>query len=380
MITPFLTEAERAQYVGVPKQISSFDLLFSFHLSYEDLRVVRLQRRPANRLGFALQLGLLRFMGFLPESWMSQIPTEVISFVGKQIEVDPNHFKKYGQREATRTEHFNVILQHTGFQRWQPIDALWLEQWILERALEHDNERLLLEITCQKLKQKKVLRPAVLTLERLIATTLLNLDAQTYLRLTSLLTKERKEKLDALLEVDPATRSSPHRWLSQPAIANTPAAIKVAIRKIVFLQELGVAGWELSVINSNRRKRLASLARKRTSQAIRRYLPEKRYPLLVAFLKESYQDITDATLTMFGDYWEGILGKSRREMEFYQQQVVGAKDQTMQTLGKAAMLVVDEDHIPGPLLREKIYESVTREELLKAIDAFQALLLPTKHS
>ncbi len=65
MITPFLTEAERTQYVQVPKEISSFDLLAFFHLSYEDLRVVRLQRRPANRLGFALQLGLLRFMGWL---------------------------------------------------------------------------------------------------------------------------------------------------------------------------------------------------------------------------------------------------------------------------------------------------------------------------
>jgi TnpA family transposase len=134
MITPFLTEAERTQYIQVPKEISSFDLLASFHLSYEDLRVVRLQRRAANRLGFALQLGLLRFMGFLPEAWMSQVPPGAVAFVGKQIEVEPGLFEEYGQREATRTEHFNLILQHTGFQRWQPMDARWLEQWILERA------------------------------------------------------------------------------------------------------------------------------------------------------------------------------------------------------------------------------------------------------
>ncbi len=85
MITPFLTEAERTQYVQVPKEISSFDLLASFHLSYEDLRVVRLQRRPSNRLGFALQLGLLRFMGFLPEGWMSQVPAGVVAFAENGI-------------------------------------------------------------------------------------------------------------------------------------------------------------------------------------------------------------------------------------------------------------------------------------------------------
>ena len=95
-----------------------------------------------------------------------------------------------------------------------------------------------------------------------------------------------------------------NRWLCQPATANTPTAINQALAKLNFLHQLRLAEWDTGGLNTNRRKRLAHRARHRTSQAIGRCAPAKRYPLLVAFVLESHRDVLDAvlTITMFSDY------------------------------------------------------------------------------
>jgi len=380
MITPFLTTTERQAYEQVPQEISYQDLLTYFHFNDQDQELISLQRRPVNRLGFALQLALVRYMGFIPQQWMSQVPEAVIQFIREQLELVTVSVSHYGRREATRSDHLKTIMQYLGWRRWQPLDAPGLEQWLLDRALEHDRERLLLEMTCQKLQRECILRPAIMTLERIVVGVVLAADAETYRRLIPLLTQEVKDHLDSLLVVDPETRTSHHRWLARPATSNSPSAIKEAIHKLVFLKELSVADWNTDVLNTNRGKRLASLARKRTSQAIRRYAPKRRYPLLVAFLKESYLDITDAILTMFSDYWEGAVGRSRREMEAYQQQVTQAKDQTLETLGKAAMLILDEEHIGDSELRTYVYNHLSKNALLRAVETCQAILKPTRNS
>lgn len=355
MISPFLTTAERQKYEQVPPEISSYDLLSYFQFSEQDRELISIQRRPANRLGFALQLALVRYMGFIPQQWISQIPTAAVKYVGDQLGLESGALDHYGLREATRSSHLKSIMQYLNWRRWQPLDIPKLEQWLLDRALEHDRERLLLDMACQKLKQEKILRPAIMTLERIVVGVVLSTDAETYRRLAPLLTQEVKDQLDSLLIVNSDTRTSNRRWLAQPATSNSPSAIREAIQKLVFLKELSIGEWNTDVLNTNRGKRLAGWARKRTCHAIRRYAPERRYPLLVAFLKESYLDITDAILTMFSDYWEVVAGKSKREMEVYQQQVTQAKDQTLETLGKAVMLIVDEKHITDAELRTHIY-------------------------
>ncbi|MBT9395626.1 hypothetical protein KLP40_20845 [Hymenobacter sp. NST-14] len=73
------------------------------------------------------------------------------------------------------------------------------------------------------------MRPAISVLDLLVSQALLQTDAATYQRLALLLTPAVEAQLDALLAPDPALRVKPHRWLCQPATANTPAAINQAL-------------------------------------------------------------------------------------------------------------------------------------------------------
>lgn len=322
-----------------------------------------------------MQLGIVRLMGYLPEDWLRQVPPPVVQFVSQQLGIIPEVLAAYGDRAATRTQHLQQVLSHLGYRKWQPLDGPGLEAWLLERALEHDQPRLLLQAACQKLRQDRLLRPAISALELLVSQALLQTDAATYKRLSPLLTPAVEAQLDALLLLDPALRVSPHRWLCQPASSNTPAAINQALAKLTYLSELGISEWDTAGLNANRRKRLAHQARHRTSQALSRYAPTKRYPLLVAFVLESHGDVLDAVLTMFGDYWGLALRKAKRDHEAHLLAIRQARETALRVFAQVSRKVVDEQ-IPAAAVRDAIFAEIPREQVELALVAYHQLSDP----
>lgn len=63
----FLSDAERERLDSFPAQVVAGDIETYFTLSCAGRRLVRRTGSPANRLGFSLQLGTLRFLGFCPD-------------------------------------------------------------------------------------------------------------------------------------------------------------------------------------------------------------------------------------------------------------------------------------------------------------------------
>lgn len=98
---------------------------------------IRRQRRPENRLGFALQLCALRYLGFHPNNWQ-QAPWDVVKHLSQQLQVQPENLSRYAQRTQTRTEHLQQIQNYLGFQEPTPAQIKRLARWLLDRAMEHD--------------------------------------------------------------------------------------------------------------------------------------------------------------------------------------------------------------------------------------------------
>lgn len=376
----FLSAPERLRYQTVPATLLEADLRQQFHLTEADRQFLASFRGAANRLGVALQLGLLRLMGFLPESWWEQLPPDVLPFVAAQLQEDSPGLSTYGTRQQTRSEHFLAVLKHLGFRKWEPLDLAWLEPWLVERALEHDDERVLLAMTCLRLQQEKIVRPAIGTLERLVGSMSELAYQETYRRLAPLLGEDVCRQLDELLLPDEALRITRHRWLVQTASAGNPAAITTALDKLRYLNELGVPEWDVRSLHPNRQKRLALLARNRSNRHLERLPAAKRYPLLVAFLRESYLTLTDEVLSMFDAYWEHSLAKARRAHDQYQQQITAAKDTALRTLAQAVEIMLDEDQTPAGQVRPRVFARIPREQLVLAWEAVQTMLYPTRHS
>lgn len=92
----FLTTPERLLYQTVPAGLLEVDIRQHFHLTEADRTFLTSFPGVANRLGLALQLGVLRLMRFLPEAWASQLPPEVVVFVATQLATEVIHLADYG--------------------------------------------------------------------------------------------------------------------------------------------------------------------------------------------------------------------------------------------------------------------------------------------
>jgi hypothetical protein len=135
--------------------------LTCFTLSEAELELVQTHRGEHNRLGFALQLVALKLLGFAPDD-LSTAPARAIAYLALQLGVPTLALAQYGDREHTRTDHLREIEAYLGFRDARPADFEALLAWLVERALEHDRPLTLLHITCEWLRQEKIVRQASL--------------------------------------------------------------------------------------------------------------------------------------------------------------------------------------------------------------------------
>ncbi|MEO6686562.1 MAG: DUF4158 domain-containing protein, partial [Dyadobacter sp.] len=342
MASLFLNQSQRERYEKVPTEISEYDLLQFFQITHLDKIFLKSFRGEHNRLAIALQIGIVRFMGFLPDKWQDQIPVNVAETVCGQLNAKFEQLTLYGNRDATRTEHLNLVLRYLKFRRWQPMDEIWLAPWLLNKGMEHDNEPILLRQVCLRLGQEKILRPSIGTLERIVGSLDDQLHQETYRRLSLLVTEDMKTKLTEILELDITRGITLHRWLCQVPTSNTARAINQTLEKIYFLKSLNVHEWNLSVISLNRRKRLSQIARNVSNKYLQRLNPIRRYPILICFLFESLMDTNDKVLEMFDDYWEHIVNGSKKELDTYQQTLFKSQNEAMKTLSQAVSIIIND--------------------------------------
>jgi TnpA family transposase len=373
----FLTAKERERLACFPDDIPNWDLITYFTLTEQDRTFITSHRSDTHRLGVALQLCTMRYLGFCPTA-LHEAPLATVSHLAGQLDVNPSVLEDYGTRQMTRSAHFQAVLDYLQFRRLQADDQEQLLTWVTERALEHDKPTLLFQMACEHLKQQQILRPGVTVVERLVVSARTQAHHESLRRLQPLLTPERIALLDQLLIPEQDKGRTQLYRLRQHAMSNTPAALLDALEKFTLLQQWGVDQWDLSVLNSNRQKLLARLGRKYTVQALRRMGPERRYPIVLSLLKQTLMDVTDESIDIFDVCIASRHKKARKALEDYQKAMAETTETHSQLLQAIGDVVLDET-VTDTRLRQAIYHHIPRDTLQAAVQEARTLRRPNGH-
>ena len=114
MPSRFLTNAEKERLESFPAEIGEVDKTAFFTLTDTDSALIRRRTDEQNRLGFAILLCSLRFLGFVPEN-LAALPIEIIQYLAEQLRIDEEVFPNY-QRVRTKQTQVQEILIYTDFR------------------------------------------------------------------------------------------------------------------------------------------------------------------------------------------------------------------------------------------------------------------------
>ena len=146
--------------------------------------------------------------------------------------------------------------------------------------------------------------------------------------------------------------------------------------KLAFLRQLGAHEWDLSDLNPNRRKFLAQVGRRSTSQTLQRMPERRRYPILVVLLHETTLDLVDEIVDLFNRALKKTDSRSRRELEAWRVATAQASNEKVRLFSRLGRLVLDPD-IPDEQMRRRIFEEVASRELFAAaVEETEQLLRP----
>ena len=113
-IEVILTKQERLELIEISENISKAEIIANYTLNDFDLKLVNECRLDYNKIGFALQLGILRHKGYSVQSNIN-IPKEILSFVAKQLNIKSKEYKNYFSAEKTSRIHLNKIKQNYNY-------------------------------------------------------------------------------------------------------------------------------------------------------------------------------------------------------------------------------------------------------------------------
>ena len=370
----FLTAAERERLSTYPEVISPHDLGRFFTLTKEDLACVSKLRGDHNRLGFALQLCTLRYLGFIPDNLLDP-PSAVIGLLAYQLKIPTPDTVTYGERDQTHSDHLQTIMQHLHYYRATPLDLAAFEGWLVERALEHDKPLFLLHTLIERLHWDRIFRPGLTVLERMVARSRQQARHVTFERMSHLLSAQHKTFLDGLLEADESSYRTTLGWLQRLPNDHTASQINTTLEKIRFLQDAGVINWDLREINPNRLKFLANLGGRSSNQHLQRSVALQRYPILIAFLKQSLFDLTDVVIDLVDARLWQIHNTAKNELNTLRLQAARSTNEKLRTYFALTQIIID-GTVPDGAIRSRIFDRFPSDKLQQIVAETESLIRP----
>lgn len=372
----FLTAEQKVQYgkfSGEPDEPDELQLARYFHLDEADLEFISNRRGDHNRLGFALQLTSVRFLGrFLSD--VTDVPINVKHFVATQLSIiDIDVLVEYANRETTIREHTALIRTNYGYReisdcKFQLSRLLYARAWI-------SNERpsLMFDFATIWLIQNKVLLPGVSTLSRWIIEIRKRASKRLWRLLSVLPTIEQKEKLKTLLNIREGKRFSNLDYYRKNSTTISSNSFNLAIARYVELKDFGGQSIDFSHIPPIRLKMMARHAGMITAPKIAEMPEQKQIAILVAFVKTFKIAALDDALEVLDQLISEVITTAKRRVQKNRLRTLKDLDKSALALANVCALLLN-DETNNDKLRDEIFAQISKEKLIESIDTVNSLV------
>jgi TnpA family transposase len=377
MPVDYLTELQKARYGRFAHEPSPEELARYFHFDDSDQVLIRKRRGVHNRLGFALQLGAVRYLGTFLSNPIN-VPPGVIAYVGRQLEIpDTSSLPEYMEREATRLEHTAEIRSIYAYEDFN--DPPWrfrLSRWLYARTwLSNERPSHLFELATDWLMQRKVLLPGISTLTRLIAQIRDRATLRAWQRLASLPNEDQRRQLEALLQVPEDKRRSQFDQLRQgPRHVSSPSII-AALDRYEELRALGIRKLDFSSIPSVWLKSLTRYATTGWAPNIARMPPDRRIATLVAFAHAYEAETLDDALDLFDMLIADIAASAKTLGQKKRMRSLHDLDEAALALAEVCSILLDDAHTDDEV-RTAVFTRIPVEQITQAIATTYELARP----
>jgi TnpA family transposase len=343
-----------------------------FFLDDEDMRLVAKRRGDHNRLGFALQLGTVRFLGtFLADP--TDVPTEVVDYVAEQVgAADASCLKGYMARRSTRFEHAAEIAAVYGYRDFG-VDEPELTRWLDDRAwTTGDGPAALLEGAVAWLRTRRVLLPGMSRLVRLVARVRDAATQRLWDVLAAMLTPAQARMLERLLEVPQGASTSGLERLRKGPTTASGKAMVAALDRVAELAGLGLGSMALGAVPRRRLVELARWGMAGKAPALRRHPLSRKLATLLATVVYLEAKATDDALELFDLLMTNeLLARAQRESKDEKARRYPRVSRDAGKLAAAVAVLLDATEWEAEVSLERIWHAienvVSRAELRTAV-------------
>ena len=314
-----LTPEQRQAFMQIPEDEWILGTYFTF--SKRDLEIVNKRRREENRLGFAVQLAVLRYPGW-PYTHIKSIPDSVIQYISKQIGVSPSSLDHYPQRENTLWDHLKEIRSEYDFVTFTLSEYRMTFKYLHQLALENGDAIHLLHECIDFLRKNKIILPAITTLERMVWEARAMAEKKLFNTVSKSLTNEQKEKLEGIITSQHPSDSNKTilGWLKEPPGHPSPETFLKIIERLEYIRGMDLETVQISHLHRNRLLQLSRLGSRYEPYAFRDFQENKRYSILTIYLLQLTQELTDKAFEIHDRQILSLLSKGRKAQEEIQKQ------------------------------------------------------------
>ncbi len=318
MPVEFLTDEQAEAYGRFVEEPTRPELERFFYLDDVDRELIRKRRGDHNRLGFALQMCTVRYLGLFLEDPLD-VPWPVVEYLAEHLGVeDVSCVKRYTERQMTAYEHAWEIRDAYGYHPFE--DAVWGRKF---RTFLHgrawtaaEGPVALFNQAVGWLRRHRVLLPGVSVLARQVA----EVRAVAEQRLYATVAKAARRAdaglpadLVALLAVPEGRRVSELERLRRPPTRTTGTGMAKALERVEEISGFRLGRVRIGKVPPNRLAALARTGLGSKAPNLQRTPEPKRTALLTSVVRHLEASAIDDALDLFTLLMQvKLIGAARR--------------------------------------------------------------------